>query len=83
MCFRFAGALPGSSGIPDLILLPYQRFSLDPVLTLQISLLAGADFWRTMPIPERGIPSIKTTDGPNGARGEFFTNGTPVSEFKD
>ncbi|CAI6331495.1 unnamed protein product [Periconia digitata] len=45
---------------------------------LQISLLAGSDFWRTMPIPGKGVPSIKTTDGPNGARGEFFTNGTPV-----
>lgn len=32
-----------------------------------------------MPIPSKGVPSIKTTDGPNGARGEFFTNGTPVS----
>jgi hypothetical protein len=32
-----------------------------------------------MAMPEKGIPSIKTTDGPNGARGEFFTNGTPVS----
>ncbi|KAF2187847.1 glycoside hydrolase family 3 protein [Zopfia rhizophila CBS 207.26] len=34
-----------------------------------------------MPIPEMGIPSIKTTDGPNGARGEFFTNGTPAALF--
>ncbi|PSN63451.1 hypothetical protein BS50DRAFT_500950 [Corynespora cassiicola Philippines] len=47
----------------------------------QISLLAGADFWRSMPIPEKGVPSIKTTDGPNGARGEFFTNGTPAALF--
>ncbi|KAF2013401.1 glycoside hydrolase family 3 protein [Aaosphaeria arxii CBS 175.79] len=47
----------------------------------QISLLAGADFWRTVAIPEKGIPSIKTTDGPNGARGEFFTNGTPAAQF--
>ncbi|KAF2797609.1 glycoside hydrolase family 3 protein [Melanomma pulvis-pyrius CBS 109.77] len=47
----------------------------------QISLLAGADFWRSMPIPDKGIPSIKTTDGPNGARGEFFTNGTPAALF--
>ncbi|KAF1946318.1 hypothetical protein EJ02DRAFT_441234 [Clathrospora elynae] len=47
----------------------------------QISLLAGADFWRTMAIPEKGIPSIKTSDGPNGARGEFFTNGTPAALF--
>ncbi|KAF1975210.1 hypothetical protein BU23DRAFT_579250 [Bimuria novae-zelandiae CBS 107.79] len=47
----------------------------------QISLLAGTDFWRSMPIPGRNIPSIKTTDGPNGARGEFFTNGTPAALF--
>lgn len=46
---------------------------------MKISLLAGSDFWRTVPIPEKGIPSIKTTDGPNGARGAFFKNGTPVS----
>ncbi|KAF1360684.1 hypothetical protein EJ07DRAFT_155106 [Lizonia empirigonia] len=47
----------------------------------QISLLAGADFWRTVSMPDKGIPSIKTTDGPNGARGEFFTNGTPAALF--
>ncbi|PZC98022.1 BglX, Beta-glucosidase-related glycosidase [Pyrenophora tritici-repentis] len=47
----------------------------------QISLLAGADFWRSVSIPEKGIPSIKTSDGPNGARGEFFTNGTPAALF--
>ncbi|KAF2459836.1 glycoside hydrolase superfamily [Lineolata rhizophorae] len=47
----------------------------------QIALLAGADFWRTVAIPEKGVPSIKTTDGPNGARGEFFKNGTPAALF--
>ncbi|EAT88445.2 hypothetical protein SNOG_04685 [Parastagonospora nodorum SN15] len=47
----------------------------------QVSLLAGADFWRSKAIPEKGIPSIKTSDGPNGARGEFFTNGTPAALF--
>ena len=31
-----------------------------------------------MAIPEHGIPPLKVTDGPNGARGEFFTDGTPV-----
>ncbi|KAF2270734.1 hypothetical protein CC78DRAFT_140767 [Lojkania enalia] len=47
----------------------------------QISLLAAADFWRTVAFPDKGIPSIKTTDGPCGARGEFFTNGTPAALF--
>lgn len=35
----------------------------------QVSLLAGADFWRTVPIPRLNIPSLKVTDGPAGARG--------------
>jgi beta-glucosidase len=35
----------------------------------KISLLAGADDWHTVPIPRLGIPSIKVTDGPIGARG--------------
>jgi hypothetical protein len=45
---------------------------------LQVSLLAGQDFWRTQEIKELGIPALKVTDGPNGARGEYFTDGTPV-----
>jgi beta-glucosidase len=35
----------------------------------QVALLAGADFWTTVPIERLGIPRIKVTDGPNGARG--------------
>lgn len=35
----------------------------------QVSLLAGADFWTTVPILRLGIPAIKVSDGPNGARG--------------
>jgi beta-glucosidase len=34
----------------------------------QVSLLTGADFWTTVPIPRLGVPAIKVTDGPNGAR---------------
>ncbi|MBN1666145.1 MAG: glycoside hydrolase family 3 protein, partial [Anaerolineales bacterium] len=40
-------------------------------LTLEekISLLAGADLWHTVPVERLGIPQIRVTDGPNGARG--------------
>ncbi len=35
----------------------------------QVALLAGESFWLTVPIERLGIPAIKVTDGPNGARG--------------
>ncbi len=35
----------------------------------KVSLLAGADLWHTVPLPRLGIPQLKVTDGPNGARG--------------
>ena len=35
----------------------------------QVSLLAGAGFWTTVPVARLGIPAIKVSDGPNGARG--------------
>ncbi|KAI5799067.1 glycoside hydrolase superfamily [Geopyxis carbonaria] len=50
-------------------------------LKQKVSLLAAQDFWRTQAIPEHDIPALKVTDGPNGARGEFFTDGTPSALF--
>src|SRR5579863_5133960 len=35
----------------------------------KVSLLAGTNGWYTVPIERLGIPSLKMTDGPNGARG--------------
>jgi beta-glucosidase len=35
----------------------------------QVALLAGADFWSTVPVERLDIPAVKVTDGPNGARG--------------
>lgn len=47
----------------------------------QVSLLAGADFWTTVPIPRLGVPAIKVTDGPNGARGAIFRDGPRTACF--
>ena len=33
-------------------------------------LTAGADMWTTVPIERVGVPALKMTDGPNGARGD-------------
>ncbi len=41
----------------------------------QVALLAGADFWHTVPIERAGIPSMRVSDGPAGARGTRFGGG--------
>ncbi|MFC5848766.1 glycoside hydrolase family 3 C-terminal domain-containing protein [Deinococcus petrolearius] len=48
----------------------------------QVALLAGADFWRTVPIHRLNIPALKVTDGPAGARGGgALIGGTPTTAF--
>ena len=48
----------------------------------QVSLLAGGNFWETVAIDRLGIPSIKVTDGPNGARGAgSFSAGVKAASF--
>src|ERR1700675_4525024 len=43
----------------------------------QVALLAGAHFWPTVPIERAGIPAMRVTDGPVGARGTRFGGGPP------
>ena len=47
----------------------------------QVSLLTGADFWTTVPIARLGVPAVKVTDGPNGARGGIFKDGPTTACF--
>ena len=35
----------------------------------KLGLVAGSDAWQITAVPRAGIPAIKVTDGPNGARG--------------
>ncbi|KAH8900771.1 hypothetical protein GQ53DRAFT_675543 [Thozetella sp. PMI_491] len=47
----------------------------------KISLLSGKNLWETVEIERLGIPSLKVTDGPNGARGADFLDGTTAACF--
>ncbi len=44
----------------------------------KISLLSGSDNWHSASIERLGIPAMKMTDGPNGARGDSMASGTPA-----
>lgn len=35
----------------------------------KVDLLSGVDFWHTKALPQYGVPSLRTSDGPNGVRG--------------
>jgi beta-glucosidase len=60
------------------------NFNVEDVLTKldlneKISLLSGIDFWHTAAVPRLNVPSIRLTDGPNGARGTKFFNGVAAA----
>ncbi|BGP25151.1 hypothetical protein JCM10295v2_004071 [Rhodotorula toruloides] len=50
-------------------------------LAEKLKLLGGKDFWAFEDVPGKGIPSVRTSDGPNGVRGRNFFNGVPSSCF--
>lgn len=47
----------------------------------KVALMAGTDTWRTVAVPRLGIPALKMTDGPNGARGDAFKAGLKAAVF--
>jgi beta-glucosidase len=48
---------------------PIENLLRQMTLQEKVSLLAGTNMWYTVPVERLGIPSLKMTDGPNGARG--------------
>jgi beta-glucosidase len=51
------------------------RLSLDE----KAELTAGADIWHTAAVERLGIPALRLTDGPSGARGTRFSGNTSTS----
>ena len=54
---------------------------LEMTLQEKAALTAGIDFWHTFPIPRLKVPSLRTSDGPNGVRGTRIFNGVPAACF--
>jgi beta-glucosidase len=48
-------------------------------LSEKVALLAGKSAWVTTSIPRLGIPAVKVTDGPNGARGSGASGASAAS----
>ena len=48
-------------------------------LSEKVALVAGKDFWHTVPVPRLGVPSLRMSDGPNGIRGTRFFQGVPAA----
>jgi beta-glucosidase len=57
----------------------YEDLAPELALDEQAALTGGDDDWHTVALPARGIPRLKVTDGPSGARGESYTTTTSAS----
>ncbi|CAE6526051.1 unnamed protein product [Rhizoctonia solani] len=65
---------------------PFKALDIEDVISKlslneKTRLLAGIDMWHTYAVPRLGIPSLRFTDGPNGARGTKFFEGVPAACF--
>ncbi len=58
-----------------------ERLLAELTLEEKVSLTSGVDLWNTPPVPRLGIPPLRVTDGPSGARGGSFTEGATSTSF--
>jgi len=47
----------------------------------KVGIVSGRDMWTNHPVERLGIPALKVTDGPNGARGRHFEGFTTSACF--
>ncbi len=63
-------------------IIPLEELLSQMTLQEKVAMLAGTNGWYPVPIERLGIPSLKMTDGPNGARGAGgFTNAVKTTCF--
>jgi beta-glucosidase len=58
-----------------------ERLVAELTLEEKVSLLGGLDMWHSPGVPRLGIPALKVTDGPSGARGGSFSEGPSAACF--
>ncbi|GHO79416.1 beta-glucosidase [Ktedonobacter sp. SOSP1-85] len=58
-----------------------EKLLLQMTLQEKVAMLAGADTWHTVANERLGIPALKVSDGPNGARGGTMQGGVTAACF--
>ena len=56
-----------------------EKLVAELTLDEKAALTAGADMWQTAAVSRLGIPPVRVTDGPNGARGSVMGSSGPAS----
>jgi beta-glucosidase len=71
----------GGGGAGEAVEDRIDRLVTEMTLEEKVAMVAGVDMWRTPGVPRLGVPGLKVTDGPHGARGESFTGAQTAVAF--